>query len=472
MQDIEGLQSDINRAVTLFRSFDPVKPIKVISHLDADGISACSILVHMLNSESKKYSISIVTQLNQEKLEELSKEDYDYFFFTDLGSGNLSMIERMLVGKKAIILDHHEVEAHELTSDNVAIVNPHRQGIDGSKTVAGSGVVLLFTKAIDPKYESMAHIAIVGAIGDMQETGGFTGLNQEILALAIKHNKMRVIRGLKCFGQNSRPLYKVLEYSTDPHIPGVSGSESGAINFMVSLGIQPKDEHGWRMMTDLSHEEMQALIAGIVMRRVGQDSPDDVIGNLYQLVDETPDSPIRDAREFTTLLNACGRMDKASLGIGICLGDKDALEKAMKNQNNYRREIVKALNWYADNKGSDKIIDRGRYMIINAEDKVLHTIIGTMASILSKGNEMKPDTYILSMARNPNENQTKISLRVSGNPSKGTDLHAVLAKIIEKTGGETGGHANAAGAVIKTDKEREFIDTAISVLDSVRSSIL
>ncbi|MFA5141793.1 MAG: DHH family phosphoesterase [Candidatus Woesearchaeota archaeon] len=470
MEGIEGFKSDLNRAVELFKSFDPSKPVCAISHLDADGITACSILVHVLNEESRKHSINIVTQLNVEKLEEISKQDYEYFFFTDLGSGNLSTMDKLFVGKKVIILDHHEVENYTLKSKDIVVVNPHLHGIDGSKTISGSGVVWFFAKTFDIKYEKIAHLAIIGAIGDMQETNGFTGLNEEIFKIAVEQKKMTSHKGLKCFGQNSRPLYKVLEYSTEPYIPGVSGSESGAINFLVGLDIMPKNNNGWRKISDLSNEEMQKLVMGIVMKRSGEKSPEDVIGNIYHLVDEAPDSPIKDAREFTTLLNACGRMDKASFGIGICLGDRTSLDKAVKNQLSYRKEIVKALGWYETNREkSDKIIDGNGYVIINAEDKVLHTIIGTMASILAKGNNIEPNTLILSMARNPIEKQTKVSLRVSGY-SNTEDLHAILAKIIAKTGGETGGHMNAAGAVIKTESESEFVNVARSVLDELKGS--
>lgn len=459
-----GLQSEIVRAAALFQSFDPVKPIKIISHLDADGITACSILIRTLMQESRKYSVSIVHQLDKEKLEAFALENYEYHMFTDLGSGSLAQIERSFKGKKVIILDHHTPEDHSITSPDFVVVNPHLHGIDGSKTISGSGIVFLFSRTLNKKYEDMAHLAIIGAIGDMQESGGFSGLNKEILELAVQYKKMEIVKGLRCFGQQSRPIHKVLEYSSEPHIPGVSGSESGAIQFLMQLGIEPKSSLGWRKASDLSHEEMQNLIAGILIRRGPEGKSEDVIGNKYILTEERPDSLLRDAREFTTLLNACGRMDKASLGIGICLGDKETIEKAIKNQNSYRKEIVKALDWFEQNRKSDKVLGGKGYVIINAEDNVLHTIIGTLASILAKGNDVDPDTYILSMARNPAENHTKISLRYSGTP-KGADLHSILSTIIEKTGGETGGHANAAGAVIKTEKELEFIEIARAVLE-------
>ena len=52
-------------------------------------------------------------------------------------------------------------------------MNPHLFDIDGSTEISGAGVVYLFCKALDGKNKDMAHIAIVGAIGDIQEDKGF-----------------------------------------------------------------------------------------------------------------------------------------------------------------------------------------------------------------------------------------------------------------------------------------------------------
>ena len=63
------------------------------------------------------------------------------------------------------------------------------------------------------------------------------------------------------------------------------------------------------------------------------------------------------------------------------------------------------------------------------------------------------------------DNTTKISLRAAGN--NGHDLMEIIKKITEKVGGEAGGHENAAGAIIKTDKEEEFIKESKEILEKV-----
>ena len=100
-----------------------------------------------------------------------------------------------------------------------------KASLGGSKEVSGSGVTYLFAKSLNKANIDFAYIAIIGAIGDMQEDRGFETLNSRILEDAKKTGKMKVITGIRVFGAQTKPLHKVLEYCTDPFIPGVSGSE-------------------------------------------------------------------------------------------------------------------------------------------------------------------------------------------------------------------------------------------------------
>ncbi|MBS3097976.1 DHH family phosphoesterase [Candidatus Woesearchaeota archaeon] len=462
MDKYEQFKEYVEITLEKFKDIDKKETIRLVSHLDADGIAAISIMIRALNLDNRKYSISIVQQLNKNVIEELSKEAYNYFVFTDLGSGQLSFIKKILNDRKVFILDHHQPEEVKLTS-NMVHVNPHLFGIDGSKEVSGAGVVYLFAKNINKKIEDMAHIAIIGAIGDIQEDNGFLRLNDEILETAIKKENIKVIRGLRIFGAQTKPLHKVLEYCTDPYIPGVSGSESGAIQFLHQIGIDPKNGAGWKKIVHLEKEDVKNLVTGIIMRRFNEEKPEDVLGNVYILSNEEKESPTRDAKEFSTLLNACGRMGKASLGIGACLGDKKAKLRAIQNTATYKKEIVNAINWYNENKDSKSIVKSEGVIIINTEDNIMPTIVGTLASIISKSNETKEGTFIMGLAQLL-DGTTKVSLRISGYKNKDVDLRDVIKAVTDKVGGEAGGHKQAAGALIATEKEKEFIKAAKEIL--------
>ena len=454
MDKYEKFKEHVRSAAERFKTMDKDDTIRIVAHLDADGISACAIIIKLMNMDNRKYSISVVQQLSKEVIEELAKEPYDNFIFVDLGSGQLKNIKEHLKSKNIIILDHHEIDGK--ADDKIIHVNPHLFDIDGSKEISGSGVVYLFSRAVDESLRSMAHVAIIGAIGDIQENSGFMKLNQEILDCAVECGTIKVKKGLRFFGLQTRPLHKILEYSTDPYIPGVSGSESGAIQFLQQVGINPKNGKSWKKMIHLNDEDMKKLVTGIILRRENEENPEDILGNIYVLEDEKLESPMRDAKEFSTLLNACGRMGKASLGIGSCLGDKKIKDRALQNLLNYKREIIGALRWYDDGGGS-VMKDEG-FVIINAKDSIRASIIGTLASIISKSNKVKDGTFIMSLAQ-IGDGYTKVSMRMAGN--KNIDLREIIKEITEKADcGEAGGHMHAAGALIDTAKEEEFIKEA------------
>ena len=464
MDKYDHFKEHVAISLEKFKELDKKETIRIVSHLDADGICAASILIKALNTDNRKYSLSIVQQLTEEVIMGLCKEPYNYFIFTDLGSGQLNLIKKMFVGKQVFILDHHQPEKVKLTN-NIVHVNPHLFGIDGSREICGSGVVYLFARSLNKKIDDLAHIAIIGAIGDIQECGGegFLRLNKEILSNAVKKKKIKVIKGLRIFGAQTRPLHKILEYCTDPYIPGVSGSESGAIQFLQQIGVPAKNGSEWRKLVQLDEEEIKKLVSGIVMRRVKEDSPEDVLGNVYILSDEKKESPFRDAKEFSTLLNACGRLDKASLGIGACLGDKKTKERAIKHLRGYKREIINAINWYKEgSKGAGVIKGKG-YTIINAGNQIRGSIVGTLASIITKSNELKNGTFVMSMADMMN-GLYKVSLRISGRRND-VDLREIIKNITLKVGGEAGGHTFAAGAMIKEELVDDFIKEARRVLD-------
>ncbi|MBU1704906.1 MAG: DHH family phosphoesterase [Nanoarchaeota archaeon] len=363
-----------------------------------------------------------------------------------------------------MIFDHHEPEAVE--SQNIIHVNPHMFGIDGSREISGAGVVYFFTKAVNQDMEKFAHIAVIGAIGDVQEDNGFSKLNDEILKDAVKHGNMKVIQGLRIFGAQTRPVHKVLEYCTTPYIPGVTGSESGAIQFLQQIGINPKRGTEWKKIVHLDQEEMQKLCTGIIMKRLGEKNPEEILGNVYILPNEEKESPTRDVKEFSTLLNACGRMNKASLGIGACLGDTKTKKRAIQSLLEYKKEIVNAIKWYEKNQNSKDVIKKDGYIIINARDKILPTIAGTLGSIISRSNDIKDGTYILSMA-DLLDGTIKASLRVAG-LNQEVDLRATIKSITDRIEGcEAGGHMHAAGAMIPVEKEQEFIKIANEILRKI-----
>lgn len=437
----------INSIKNFVNEFKEIKePIKVISHLDADGLSSAAILTKALKRNSNEFSLSIVKQLNENVIKELSLEDYNYFLFVDLGSGFLNLLNRYLNDRKVFILDHHIPENVET---NFIHVNPHLFGFD-SDSVSGAGLAYLFAKELDEINKELAYISIIGGAGDYVDFNN--GFNNGILKDAIDSGKLEVKKGLKMFGTQSRYLYKLLQYSTDPYIPGVTGSEEGTFNFLSELNIDYKDEKGnFRRLNDLNEEELKDLITGVILKRFGsEENPEDVLGDIYLLKDEEP----KDVREYATLLNACGRLNKPSLGIGTFMDNDNLKEKAKSLLKGYKLEIIKALDWFHKNK--DSFIRGEKFVIINAEDNIKDSMIGTLCGMITGSNVYGRDDVIVGMVYTIDG--IKVSMRTNGK----VDLREIIVKIAEG-----GGHSSACGAFIKREDEEDFINKMKDVLTKV-----
>lgn len=361
---MEEFVEKIKQTVQIFNNLDKNKPIRIISHCDADGLTSASILVKAFVRKNIKFSLSIVRQIDEKLVDQLKREPYETIFFTDLGSSSLKLLNENLQEKKVFILDHHIIDK---TQTDFIQVNPHEFGIDGGKEVSGAGVVYFFVKELDNKNVDIAYLALIGAIGDIQEDKGFVGLNKIILEDAVKSGKLEIKKGLRMFGMQTKPIHKVLEYSTDPYIPNVTGNQEGAIRFLEEIGINFKANGRYKKLIHLNDEDMKKLVTAIILTRLGsEENPDDVLGPIYLLKEEEDENPTKDAREYSTLLNAVGRMHKSSLGIGTCLGSKDIKEQALGLLQDYKREIIDSLNWFYKNKENKNIIEGKGYIIINA----------------------------------------------------------------------------------------------------------
>lgn len=446
---------ELKKAVENFKKvLDQEGVIRVITHIDTDGITSAAILIRALKKLDQQFLVSFVRQLEESYIKQIYEETkhkkWKAVFFLDLGSGSLSKLANLSKYTKVIILDHHEIQENfivgealeNLQSENFIFVNPLANNYD---LMSASCVTYLFVKEIDESNKELAQIAVVGLIGDLMEKT-LNKTTNEIINDAKKVG-LEVKKGIVVFSP-TRPIHKAIEFGSNLFIPGVTGSWQGSIDFLKELGIEIKDKTRgtYRTLLDLTKEELSKLITGIVLKTNLRN--EDIIGNIYLL---KLFGRIYDARELSAMINACGRLDHASLALAFLLNSKEAKEKIEKIYAEYRHHLINGLNFVM---GAKKIESYG-YVIINGKDKIKDTIIGTIVSILANSSFYPAGTIIVGMAYR-NE-KIKVSARISGKNINSANLYKILNPVARIVGGEAGGHANAAGAIIPIQKEQEFI---------------
>ena len=177
--------------------------ISVFSHLDADGVAAAGVIGKMLVRLDARFRIRVMQWVDDKIVEAIKADKPELVIMTDFGSGYLDLLNEKIPDYNVVILDHHQITG---TTNNPKIVqlNPHLYGINGATEVSGSGVAYFAAKAVNAENVDLAPIALVGALGDMQdkyEQRSLHGLNEIIVNDAVAAGLLKVEKDLTFFGQ-------------------------------------------------------------------------------------------------------------------------------------------------------------------------------------------------------------------------------------------------------------------------------
>ncbi|WP_456468265.1 DHHA1 domain-containing protein [Archaeoglobus sp.] len=446
----------LSRASAIAAEIASQEEVLIVTHIDADGITSGAIAHIALERLGIENRLKFVKQLDESEIESIRDENV-FVWFTDLGSGQIDLLD----GIEFVITDHHVPQrAHPRQ------LNPHEFGYDGTVELSGSGTTYLVAKFLRKSSNlldfvngnaDMLPLAIVGAVGDLQDSrwGKLQGINRLIAKEGLKLGNLDIVRDLRFFGKQTRPVAKMLEYNSDPFIPGLTGNERGVLELLSNLEIEP-----WMRWIDLSMEERRRVVSAIVNLAMEYKLPYTsilrIVGESYILLQEPEGTEKRDAMEFSTLLNATARYGEADVGLGVCLGDENACRRARTLLQNHRRNLSNGIR-FVDENG----IEEMRYLrYFHAGSNIPDTIVGIVAGMcFHKGDREKP---IVAFAES--DRGIKVSARATYKlVEKGIHLAKAMRKAAEAVGGAGGGHSVAAGATIPEGKEEEFL----KILDDI-----
>ncbi len=464
-----------------------------ISHIDADGITALAIIVQMMERQKIDHVWRNIHQLNSETIHdvtELIREVRpDTVIFSDLGTGQMHLIEQEVINKNGVkhvlVLDHHlpaddrSEWHHEMVESNIIEVNPCQHGYSGSTDLSGAGVAFLVALAVSHENHDLSELAIVGATGDLQSYygRGFVGLNKQILNLAVEYGHIEVRRDLTFFGINTRPLAQLLQFATDPYIPGLTGDLEACYQFYQERDIELKDRETdeWRRWVDLNDSERQQIFSGLTFEILASYGPkvvEGIVGDVIWLLKRPPRSELSTAKEFSTMMNACGRNRRAEVGVKVCLHDPDAFDEGRALLHRHRMNLAMAIR-RIETQGYDE--KPGMYIVNDPETS--DTIIGIVIG-MALGSRIIPwDRPVIGISTNTTGESPLV--KISGRAKKdvikrGVNLKEIFVTASEQLNNqkdemiaEAGGHPMAAGAFVHREHLDEFIDIVSAHLSSI-----
>ena len=441
--------------------------IKIYTHIDCDGVTAGSILSSMLDRLGKDHEIEFISL---DKIEELVPGN-ELTIFSDLGSGQ-EMDEFCTSFSKVLILDHHppirKID-HTMNGEFLEL-NPHFYGIDGSYEISGGGMAYLLARTFE--FYDLSWMGVLSAVGDMQNSfsGKLVGLNNGILSESIQQNQIESKNDLNIYGRQTRPIFVALSYFGDVNLP-ITNNKTECLLLLNKLDIPTKNGRKHRSLCDLSVSEKGRLFSELV-RMLSREVPSQYVryvpklisGDSYEFLNEEKYSPLRDASEFSTAVNACGRHNHHNIAVKVLKGDRGSgLDEMEQLALEHRRYLAKKMEWI---RGDDRIIPMENIQYFEGTE-IKSEVIGTIAGmILSYGDWKKPIIGFTQIGEE--KDGLKVSLRCSRLLAyNGIHFGNLIRKVAKKVGGNGGGHSVACGAYIpdgSTDKFLNLLDSSLKGL--------
>ncbi len=431
------------KAVEKILSLPSESKIRVVSHYDADGITAAAIICKMLYRAGYDFHCTLMRNPFTKGFDRLKKEENDLIIFTDMGSGQIDTIEE--IECKSIIIDHHQF-IKEKTKENVFQINANMCGINGNYEACGATLAYSIAKEASEKNIDLLPLAITGLTGDKQYIGGIKGYNKRLVDDAVNNNQLSSFTGLKLSGEN---IFESLFYSIDPFYSGISGDKKSIRNLLKNFGIS--EDKKYEEITDKQKEKLNSYLMLILIKKgVEKNILDTVIRRrfIYDKFD-------CELEFLADLLDSCGKSGNRGLGLSVALGSKDSFEKAINLSKDFKQKILDKLLELDKNGAEEKKSFRYFY----SKDSSLGGVIGGIATnfIFDK---TKP---LISIVKNDDE----IHVSCRGNQhlvKRGLDLGLAMKTAAEKLKGHGGGHSIAAGGTFDLGQEEEFLEIVQDVI--------
>lgn len=421
----------------------------------------------------RKIRVLFAKKMDPDTIKKIQNDSSSLIWICDLGSGYKSQFCK----DRLLITDHHipDTNGHPKSQSctqtklwftfNISEINPINYGLEGSTEGCGATVTYLVAKAMDENNIDLAQIAVIGACGDMQDQAikGLSGINSIALNDAVRNGDVVVENDLRFFGRETRTVINYLKYSNNPTVPEISDNGVGCSRLLKALDIPIKDGSTFRTWNDLDKDE-KSRITDFILSKLNGDEQNNAYGQTYTLPKYPRHTEYRDAKEFATMLNSCGRYDDPETGMEICVARQNAGKELLDKAKKHRSEHTENINRCTQLILEKQLVKTCRgIQYFHAHDMIEETVVGIVVGSILSRNPHKYEMPMMGFV--DTEDGVKVSARSDRSlVNRGLNLSVVMNISAEHVGGYGGGHNIAAGATIPKGMERKFLDVANDII--------
>ncbi|HQQ24663.1 MAG TPA: DHH family phosphoesterase [Methanomassiliicoccales archaeon] len=435
--------------------------VAIFSHIDADGVSSAAIAYRAVERLGFTPKVHFLKSMSEKDIKLINSCPEELVWICDLGAGSYKQLD----GSRCIITDHHHIFGSgqsflEFFGGMENMLNPLEFGFEGSTHLSGAGCTYFVARELDPANADLAYLAIVGAVGDLQDKKArrLDGpLHASIIEDARSAGTLKVAENdLPFFGWVTRTAVAMIAFSNDLKAIGYECTFNDVNQLFKEQKVSTyrgrrepsiKDEnlskfYSW---SELRKDDRNNIIDAlkISLLKKGKDPVQlvNMMGDVYLFPRFPLGSASREAKEFATMLNASGRYlhsksdaaplegltepqiavegEEASGGfqgeliIKACLDPVTFSSDAMAKLGNHRDNLKKgmeeihsivALDHIQYIKGRMDSLEnknRAKYTL-NAEDTILGIIVGMVLDQKPRADEsrfsVREDMPLIAMA--------------------------------------------------------------------------
>ena len=170
----------------------PQKDVKIFHHNDADGLSSGAILTRAFEREGFEVRRFCLEKPYPQVLKRIYEKEGQILIFADFAGRIAPLLSELNADRNlTLILDHHAAEAS--TNPRVHNLDPDLFGLKGDRDISASTTCYFFAKTMNKINRDLAHIAVIGAVGDAFFVNGcLVNQNREVAVEAVSQGLMEI----------------------------------------------------------------------------------------------------------------------------------------------------------------------------------------------------------------------------------------------------------------------------------------
>jgi len=232
----EDFLNEIRKGIGLLRAGG--RELALVHHNDADGLTSAAILQTALARAGFKVHRICIERVHPPIIARIHDAFPMTIFYVDLGGQAAPAISDANQGRRTtLILDHHH--PHQPTDPRVLNIATEFFGLMGDMDISASTAAYFFALELDPANRDLAHVAVLGAVGDEHDREGrLVKENREALMDAVGQGQVRIDAG-----KNDREVYSLTRHGKAvPMAPlGVAVTTFGGVGYYADgpdLGVR------------------------------------------------------------------------------------------------------------------------------------------------------------------------------------------------------------------------------------------